>query len=77
LLSDENTHFEYRNDFVEIAVLCLIFSYLVYNVASAPGADDLKGDRPKMAVPRNCSRSSGLQNIGVSKAFGSDALIIG
>jgi len=41
LLSSENTHFEYRNDFIEIVILCLLFSYLVYNAASAPEADYL------------------------------------
>ncbi len=39
LLSSEYTHFEYRNDFIEIVILCLLLSYLVYNTASAPEAD--------------------------------------
>jgi hypothetical protein len=40
-LSNGNTDFEQRHDFVEIVILGLVFPYLVYKVSSAPEVDHL------------------------------------
>jgi hypothetical protein len=75
MLGNASTHFDQRHDFVKIVVLGLLSPYLVYNMASVLEVNRRLGDRPKTDVPRSCSRSSEPQNIGVSKAIGSDALI--
>jgi len=69
------TDLKYGHHFVGVVVLGLLLSYLIWKNFNSQAMAMCETDRPRIAVPLSCSRSSELQNIGVSKVIGSDAWI--